>query len=245
MSDHKNAQLLSVERPFLDSVPLLAGLPDTTLCRLAKEPWPLNLERGTFLFHQGIIATDVHVVLSGWVKLFRMGEAGTETIVRIAGAGDVLGDDDLLLHQGHHLCAETVSAVRILTLDGKRLTVHMRRDPEMALRLAASLSTQIQRLTRHVEEMKLLDARQRAAHFLLGLCPGPGGTCSLSLPFEKAVIAGWLGMKPASFSRALSRLRSFGVSVDRDAISISDTRRLMELTQMGADRMPAQSSRAP
>lgn len=226
-------QLDSAERACLDSVPLLAGMPDTILRRLAKEPKPLNLERGTFLFHQGSPKTDVYVLLHGWVKLFRMGEAGTETIIRIAGAGEVLGDNDLMLRNGHQMCAETISAVRIFTLDGERLGVHLRRDPAMALRLAASLSAQIQTLTQHVEEIKLLDALQRTAHFLLALCPDQAGACRVSLPYEKSVIAGWLGMKPASLSRALARLRRFGVTVDRDAISITDTRRLAALLQLG------------
>lgn len=216
-------------------MPLLAGLPDATVARLVKEPGVCNLERGTLLFHQGSPATGVHIILTGWVKLFTTGETGTEIIVRIAGAGDVLGDDGLLLHQGHQLCAETLSPVRILTLDGKKLALHMRRDPALALRLAASLATQVRSLTQHVEEMKLLDALQRTAHFLLGFCTNQLGTCSLSLPFEKAVIAGWLGMKPASLSRALARLRKFGVTVDRDTISISDTRRLTALIRAGVE----------
>ncbi|HMN37648.1 MAG TPA: Crp/Fnr family transcriptional regulator [Hyphomicrobium sp.] len=232
MSDHKTLDLEYQERTLLDTVPLFAGLPETTLCRLAKEPSPLNLDRGTFLFQQEHPASDVHVILQGWIKLFRMDETGTETTIRMAGAGDILGHDDLLLHQCHQMCAEAVSTARILILDGKKLAQYMRRDPAMALRVAASLAEQVQFLTRHVEELKLLDALQRTAHFLLGLCSGQVGRCSLSLPYEKAVIAGWLGMKPASFSRALASLRRFGVTVDRETVSISDTRRLAALIEM-------------
>lgn len=234
MPDHKTAQLDGKERELLESTPLLAGLPIKLIYRLANESGPVNLDRGNILFHQGQPANDVHVILRGWVKLFRLGETGTEAIIRIAGAGDVLGDDDLLLHQGCQTCAETISPVRVLSLDGRKLSSQMRRDPVLALRLATSLSAQIQHLTRHVEELKLLDAPQRTAHFLLGLCSGRAGACSLSLPYEKAVIAGWLGMKPASFSRALAHLRRFGVTVDRDMIAISDTRRLERLIHMSA-----------
>lgn len=232
MPEQKLQRLDHDERALLGSADLLAGLPDALIGRLVKEPVPLNLDKGTILFHQGHPAADVFVVLRGWVRLFRVGETGTEAIIRVAGAGDVFGDDDLLLHQGRQTCAETLSPARLLTLDGHKLALHMRRDPVVALRVATSLAAQNQCLMQHVEDIKLLDAVQRTAHFLLGLCPRQNGACSLSLPYEKAVIAGWLGMKPASFSRALARLRKFGVTVDRDAISILDTRRLAELIQL-------------
>lgn len=233
MPERQTVQWNAADRACFDTVPLLAGMSDTTLSRLAAEPRPQNLERGTFLFHQGTPMRDVYVLLHGWVKLSRMAEGGTETIIRIAGSGEVLGDGDLLLQQGHQMCAETLSAVRIFALDGERLTLHMRRDPAMALRLASSLSAQNQSLARHIEEMKLFDALQRTAHFLLGLCPEQVGSCVFSLPYEKAAIAGWLGMKPASLSRALAHLRKFGVTVDREGIVITDRRRLADLIVAG------------
>jgi CRP-like cAMP-binding protein len=124
-----------------------------------------------------------------------------------------------------------VSRARTLIVDGKALLDLMLRDPILAGRIAASLAEHTQRITRHIEQLKRLDALQRTAQFLLGLCFDGPGPCSFSLPFEKAVIAGWLGMKPASFSRALAYLREFGVTVDRDTISVLDRVQLQALVQ--------------
>ena len=235
MLGRRTIQLEADEWALLESIPLVCGLPDTLVSRLAKEQVPLRLEKGTVLFQQGQTETDVHVVLSGWIKLFRTGETGTETIIRIAGAGDVLGEADLLLGEGRQTCAETITHARVLSLDGQKLASQMRRDPVLGLRMAASLSVQVQYLTKHLENIKLFDAPQRTARFLLDLCPEQTGACSISLPYEKAVIAEWLGMKPASFSRALARLRGFGVTVDRESILISDTKRLVDLTHTSTD----------
>lgn len=223
------------DRMLLESVPLLCGLPPPLFSALIVDQGPKILERATQLYHQGETVRNVHVVLSGWFKIFRVGEEGAETIIRIAGAGDVLCEADLLLQQGHQACAEAITQVRILSLNGSKLTSRMRRDPTLALRVVASLSTQVQLLTKHVEELKHFNTIQRTAQFLLNMCSTNTGACSLSLPFEKSVIAGWLGMKPASLSRALARLRRFGVTVDRDTISIRDARRLLELTQRTAE----------
>ena len=213
------------------SIPLLGGLHTTVLKRLAKEIRPLNVERYTYVFQQDQPATEVHMILRGWIKLSREDEGGNETIVHIAGPGEVLGHDSLLLHQHHQLSGESVSRARMLILDGKALLGVMQRDPMLAVHIATSLAEHIQRITRHIEHLKRLDALQRTAQFLLDLCPGRAGPCSFSLPFEKAVIAGWLGMKPASFSRALAYLRQFEVTVDRDTISILDRAQLQALVQ--------------
>lgn len=215
------------------SVPLLAGLNATVLNRVAKDTRPLNVERYTYVFQQGQPATEVHVILSGWIKLSRVDEDGNETIVHIAGPGEVLGHDGLLLHHSHQFSGETVSRARTLVLDGKALLTLMQRDPVLAMRIATSLAEQVQRMTRHVEHLKRLDALQRTARLLLTLCPSRPGPCAFSLPFEKATIANWLGMKPASFSRALAYLRKFDVTVDRDTISVQDRGRLRSLIHNG------------
>ncbi|MCB1483411.1 MAG: Crp/Fnr family transcriptional regulator [Hyphomicrobiaceae bacterium] len=213
------------------AIPLLAGLHSTVSNRLAKGIRTLNLERYAYVFQQDQPATEVHVILRGWIKLSRVDEGGNETIVHVAGPGEVLGHDGLLLNRPHQLSGETVSRARTLIVDGKALLDLMLRDPILAVRIAASLAEHTQRITRHIEQLKRLDALQRTAQFLLGLCFDGPGPCSFSLPFEKAVIAGWLGMKPASFSRALAYLREFGVTVDRDTISVLDRVQLQALVQ--------------
>lgn len=50
-------------------------------------------------------------------------------------------------------------------------------------------------------------------------------------PFEKALIANRLGMKPESLSRALGKLKPCGVNVDRDNVTIDDPRKLARLVE--------------
>lgn len=231
MPDLTRQKLGCEEAAHLDFIPLFANLTSAALNQIVENPRPVKIERYVYLFHQGQPTTSVHVILCGWIKLCRMDKSGVERIIRIAGPGEMLGYDDLLLKSFHQISAEAVSKVCTLMLDGKRLLRLIRRDPETAARFAAHLAEQIQVLTRHVEELKRLDTLQRTAQFLLNLCPGQIGTCSITLPFEKAAIAGFLGMKPASFSRTLACLRSFGVSIDRNSVVITDTRLLSALVQ--------------
>nr|HMQ57545.1 hypothetical protein [Rhizobiaceae bacterium] len=46
--------------------------------------------------------------------------------------------------------------------------------------------------------------------------------CAVALPFDKALLAGKLGIKPESLSRAFNRLKSCGVRIERDMAVIAD-----------------------
>ena len=50
--------------------------------------------------------------------------------------------------------------------------------------------------------------RRRVAEFLVALCPVDAGPCVVALPYDKETIAGRLGLRPESLSRAFGRLKS-------------------------------------
>ena len=50
----------------------------------------------------------------------------------------------------------------------------------------------------------------------------------MRLPYDKVLIAGRLGMKPESLSRAFIRLKKVGVTVSQNNAAIADVARLRE-----------------
>jgi len=60
------------------------------------------------------------------------------------------------------------------------------------------------------------------AEFLLELAPCKEGACEVVLPYDKVLIAGRLGMKPESQSRAFVRLRDQGVTIRQNNAVIED-----------------------
>ena len=70
---------------------------------------------------------------------------------------------------------------------------------------------------------------QRVAEFLLDLSAGREGEVSVALPYNKALIAGRLGIKPETLSRAFARLRDHGVRIEAAMAHIEDVDRLREL----------------
>ncbi|MCV2449154.1 helix-turn-helix domain-containing protein, partial [Paracoccus sp. DMF] len=77
--------------------------------------------------------------------------------------------------------------------------------------------------------LKARSGAQRVAEFLLDLCPPDAESATVVLPYDKALIAGRLGMKPESLSRSFARLRKCGVRIDQASAVIDSVPQLRGL----------------
>lgn len=182
---------------------------------------PRAYPRGQVLFLQGDHLDGLHLIVSGFVKLYRQTEEGADAIVGIHGPGQSFGEAAALLGAPAHATAETIAEARILTIDAERLKSRLGADPDLAFAMLASASMHLRSMVDELERLKGLPGPRRVAGFLCDLAGAQEGTASFVLPYEKSLIAGRLGMTPESFSRALAKLRDRGVAVTRDQVRIT------------------------
>ncbi len=74
----------------------------------------------------------------------------------------------------------------------------------------------------NVEHLSIQNAAQRIGCFILRLCPiDKTEDITINLPYDKALVAAKLGIRPETFSRALMKLRkSCNIEVNGDSIYI-------------------------
>ena len=133
--------------------------------------------------------------------------------------------------------AEAVSDVRIVRIPADYLVSCVREMPDIALAMIASTSQRLQRLVREIEHLKARSGVQRVAEFLAGLCPSDAGPHTITLPYDKTLIAGRLGLKPESLSRAFAKLRRVGVDVRASHVVVHDVAKLRYLAANERVRM--------
>lgn len=214
---------------------ILRDLPDTDLAALLDERGVRSIERGHVLFQQGDPARAFFLVLGGQVKLSRINPGGDEAVVHIYGAGESFAEAAMFLGGRYPVAAEAVVPSRIMHIESDALRRKVADRPEIAFAMMASMSRHLKVLVDQIEKMKLLSADQRVAEFLLGLCGTRTGAVTLSLPHEKSLIAKRLGMKPATFSRAIARIREVGVEVTGNQASIRDTAAVLAFVNRSAE----------
>lgn len=225
----------AIDNEIIAATPLFRGLSSDMSETLVGRAIPRVYEKGSMLFHQGEPASAFFIILDGWVKLYRTTPDGLEVVLHVFKRGEAFAEAAMFLGGRYPASAETVAPSRLLKIDGEAFRSRIRERPELAMSMLASASYQLKMLVEQIEQIKVRSAPQRIADFLIRIAPTREGAAVVELPFEKSLLANRLGMKPESFSRALGRLRSYGVTVDREVVRIDDVGRLLILVEYAED----------
>lgn len=207
---------------------LISCLPPEVADAICRNCVRQNYTRGETIFLQGDPARTLFIVLEGWVKLYRIAQSGEEAVVGVFTEGQSFGEVVVLRRGNFPVAAEAVTDCRLMQVNAEVLFDVMRRYPEMVGSIMASMYGHYHALVAQIEQLKARTGAQRVAEFLLELCHVEEGACTVHLPYDKVLIAGRLGMKPESLSRAFARLKMAGVSVSRENAAIADVARLRD-----------------
>jgi len=234
--------LADSELALVKKTALFSGLSDNLLSSLFRSVSVQQVSPGELLFMQGDEVDACFIVLDGWVKLYRLNQYGDDAVVAIFSRGQSFAEAAVFSMGKYPVAAETVTDTRLLRIPCSALLQCVRENPQFALAMLASTSQHLQRLVRQIEQLKTHTGTQRVARFLESLCPVDAGPCTIGLPYDKALIASRLGMKPESLSRAFARLRNIGVRVEKGAAAISSVERLRNYAN--EDRSDARISKS-
>ncbi|MGO8781255.1 MAG: Crp/Fnr family transcriptional regulator [Rhodomicrobium sp.] len=221
---------------ILKSTPFFRAMPIDDALTLIGNQSPRGYEKGITLFRQGEPASAFYVVLGGWVKLYRITPDGLEVVLNVFKTGETFAEAAMFLGGRYPASAGTVSRGRLLRIEAAVFRARIHERPELALSMLASASRQLKSLIEQIEQIKVRPAPQRIAEFIIGLAKGSeGGPAEIEFPFEKSLLANRLGMKPESFSRALAKLRTHGVTVERETVTIADLGRLQHFVDYASE----------
>lgn len=207
---------------------LLSGAPQGSVDLLLKTARLRPFERGATIFLQGERANAIYIVVDGWVKLYRVAPNGAEAVVGVFTKGRSFGEAVAFRHDVYPVAAEAVTDCKVIRIEADAYLRQIRENPEFAVSVLSATFVHLQSLVSQVEALKAQTGAQRVAEFLLELSPCVTGECEVVLPYDKVLIAGRLGMKPESLSRAFGKLRDYGVNIKQNHALIADIEALRE-----------------
>ncbi len=214
---------------ILRSSTLFTNLSDEILHKVIGNEPPRQYAKGQTIFSQGESADHFYVILSGWVKLYRLHSSGDEIILHIFKSGDSFAEAAMFSSYRYPAMAEAVEDTRMLSINCNHFKKLLGENPEIAMSMLASTSVHLKSLVIEIEQVKGRNSMQRLAFFLIDLCPSDTPTAVIELPYEKNLVASRLGIQPESLSRLLKKLRGYGVICDKNMITISDVVALRDL----------------
>ncbi len=208
--------------------PLLGGLDRATLLLLLEQAAVRRFERNAVLFQQDEPAACFYIVLDGWVRLYRETAEGQESTIAILTRGESFAEATMFLGGTYPVTAAVVDGARLLTIRAQPFLHQLHANPDLALRMLASMSVHLRRLVRQVEQLTVRSSTERLAEFLLRLAPAHGGSATIELPWDKALVATRLGMRPETLSRSLAKLRDLGVEARGGRITVQQLEALRQ-----------------
>jgi CRP-like cAMP-binding protein len=195
----------------------------------------VNLSPGHVLCRQGEPAVAFFIIVDGWIKLYRVTPAGDEAVLSVLTTGGGFAEAMTSAPGRYPATACAVTRARVLMIPADHVVNCIREMPDIALAMIASASQHQDQMVQRIVQLTAQSATQRVADFLTSLVPCAKGPCTITLPYDKTVIAGRLGLKPESLSRVFANLRSVGVDVRASHVVVNEMARLRGL--VASDRI--------
>ncbi len=199
----------------LRKTPLFATLPDDDLRRIADLAVTRRFAKKEAVFREGDRADGFFIVATGKVKVFKLSREGKEQILHVLEAGQTFAEAVIFEGGVFPAHAEALADAELLFLPKRPFIELLERRPNVAIRMLASLSRWLKRMTELAESLSLRDVETRLIFYLSeelkarGIPPRDGA--EFDLPIGKNVLASRLGTVPETFSRTLKKLQEDGL----------------------------------
>jgi len=201
----------------LRKAPMFSGISAEALQSLVEGCRLLKFGRGEYLFHEGEVADGFYVIHTGAVNVHRVTEDGREQVIRVFYPGESLGEVVIVGDQSYPASAKTTENSQLILLPTSFFRQQIQADPDLALRILASMSVHLRYLVETVESLKLNQAESRLVHWLLSQLEENGKLDArrpdYTLPLAKHLLASQLGITSETLSRVFSKLREKQLAV--------------------------------
>ncbi len=211
----------------LRAAPLFSGLPAEDLAQVAAVAAIRRFARGETIFREGDRADGFYVVAAGKAKVFKLSSEGKEQILHLLEAGQSFAEGVIFEGGAYPAHASAVTDLALIFLPRHGIVSLLEKSPRLAIRMLASLSKWLRRMTDLVDDLALKDVETRFTWFVSeelrarGIPVADGAVYELA--FSKTLLASRLGTVPETFSRTLKKLQDDGaIRVQGKHIKILD-----------------------
>jgi CRP/FNR family transcriptional regulator, transcriptional activator FtrB len=218
-----------VDIALLRSLPLLGSASEEHTQKLAAVASLRTAPSRTILFAEGSRVEQLFVLTRGACELFSEQDERRFTVAVVRGAQAL--EVSSILAERHPLSARVLEPSEFVSVPVKLIIELSGRDTGLADALVHELAKESLQIIDDFKKHRLLNTTARIAHWMLQSDRQSGGSGRIVIPFDKRVLASYLGMTPEQLSRGFATLVSAGVTVDGRMVSIADRGKLTRIAR--------------
>lgn len=201
---------------------LSQGLQDLLL----TEGYKRKIEKGTFLFQEGMKANELFIIDSGLIQISKIVPDGRELTLRMCSKGDIIGELSLFcLSPRYMLNAKVIESGEVAVIQQNELEEKLKHDQQLALELMKWTSLQYRKTQTKFRDL-ILHGKKGALYSTLIRLSNSYGEISekgitLKIPLTNQELANFCGTSREVVNRMLGELRKNEIiSVEKGIITI-------------------------
>ena len=200
---------------LLSRVPLLAGLSDHELERIANVAVPRSFPKRSRVFHEGDQSDACYVIRSGEVRVTREHSDGRAIALATLGPGEIVGELAMLDGEVRSASLETLGGEgELVALPAGDVRALLARHPDITVKMVAALTRRLRAANERISRQSFQTVPSRVAGVLAQLVSEKdveGGHGELTIRMNQADLAQLAGTSRESVSRFLAELERSGV----------------------------------
>ncbi|AGA32801.1 cAMP-binding proteins - catabolite gene activator and regulatory subunit of cAMP-dependent protein kinase [Thioalkalivibrio nitratireducens DSM 14787] len=208
---------------FEDKPQIFEGLSEESLERIIANSTLHGIDAGVILVHQGDAPASIYVTVRGALRTYRSNSNGNEATIRMLKPGDSCMEAVMFMGGPSPINVEAVENSVVLMIPERVVKAQVLDDAQFATNLLRIVARHYKNTMHQVDGMNMKTPLQRVGYyFLLRHIEAGHDTLDVDLPFQKKLIANYLGMTPETFSRVLKQMREYGIDVGSSRIRLRD-----------------------
>jgi CRP-like cAMP-binding protein len=194
-------------------------------------------KKGQTLFVEGNPPYGLYCISTGNVKVSKIGPSGKENIVRLAGAGDVLGHRSIFTDQYYSATATALEDTRVCFIDKKYILEKVEKEPTVSKNIMYRLGRDLGISENKIASLAQKSVFERTSELLLLLGAShseetPEGKM-ITLKLTREEMASYLGTSSETLIRCISELKSENVLGQAGkSLIILDEEKLVEFANL-------------
>lgn len=215
-----------IDTSHLSTIPLFQDLPAEALAHAKTHLRRKSFPAHSYIFDADQPGTVVYILTQGTVKIHVVQDDGSDVIICIVGAGEVLGELSALDGLGHSASVYTLEQSEALWMDQENFHKCLQSMPMLSYNLMNIMARRLRLASTRLQVLASLDVNGRVAHQLLSFAreygePLGDGSVVIPLQLTQSDLSDLIGASRVSVNQVIVAYK------ERHFISMDDSRRFV------------------
>jgi len=224
-------------RDILQAMPFFAGLSERDWEKVIDLFSERQYQKDDYIFLEGEAPEALYIIRTGKVKVLRHSTDGKDVVLRVGGAGHLLGTVAVFDGGGYPGTAQVIEECTALVIARNDCLTLVNRYPVFALAVISDLGSRLRSSAEQIRSLAVERVEQRIARVLLKLADTAGSDSPegrvIEMPLTRQDVADMTGTTVETAIRVMSKFRRLElIKTRRGKVVLVELAALQEISEV-------------